>query len=98
MNTIYIPLTTLSFAFEHYFFGYNPFVIHLTNLILHLLVTALVFFLAMQLRLPLIARGIAALIFGIHPIHVESVAWVTERKDVLYAFFIWQPFYFTFVI
>lgn len=83
----YIPLTILSFAVEYHFFQLNPFVYHLTNLLLHLVVTGLVFWFALQTGLTLRAAGFAALLFGIHPIHVESVAWITERKDVLYAVF-----------
>ena len=83
----YRPLTILSFAIEYHFFKFNPFIYHLDNLLLHLGVTGLVFFFALQVGLPLRAAGLAALVFGIHPMRVESVAWVTERKDVLYAFF-----------
>lgn len=87
VNKIYIPLTSLSFALEHHFLGYNPFVYHLDNVLLHLLVVVMVFLLGRKLGLSQPAAGMAALIFGIHPIHVESVAWITERKDVLYAAF-----------
>lgn len=87
INKIYIPLTTLSFAFEYKFFGYNPFFYHLDNVLLHLGVVVLVFFLGRRLGLSRAGAGLAALFWGIHPIHVESVAWVTERKDVLYAVF-----------
>ncbi len=87
VNNTYIPLTTLSFAVEYHFFKFNPFVYHLDNLILHLWITFLVFGLAQRLGLNLYAALAAALLFGIHPMHVESVAWVTERKDVLYGLF-----------
>ena len=87
INSTYIPLTILSFAIEHCFFGYNPFVYHLNNLFLHLAVTGLVFLFALRLGVKIWAATFTALLFGIHPMHVESVAWVTERKDVLYAFF-----------
>ncbi len=87
VNNIYIPLTTLSFALEYKFFGYNPFIYHLDNVLLHLVVVVMVFFLARGWGLSAIGAGIGAFIFGIHPMHVESVAWVTERKDVLYAVF-----------
>lgn len=83
----YTPLTSLSFAGEYHFFKYNPFYYHLDNLLLHLAVVALVFILALRLSLSLTVAALAALFFGLHPMHVESVAWVTERKDVLYAFF-----------
>jgi len=87
VNKIYIPLTTLSFAIEYHFFEYDPFVYHLDNLLLHLGVVAFIFWLGLRLGLPIAGSGIAALLFGIHPMHVESVAWVTERKDALYSFF-----------
>ena len=83
---IYIPLTMLSFAVEHHFFKYDPFIYHLDNLLLHLGVVAFAFWLGLRLGLSVFGSGIAALLFGLHPMHVESVAWVTERKDVLYSF------------
>jgi len=83
----YIPLSTLSFTIEHHFFGLQPFVYHFNNIILHLLTTAGIYFFALRLGAPVGAAAIAAFIFGIHPIHVESVVWITERKDVLYAAF-----------
>jgi tetratricopeptide (TPR) repeat protein len=87
INTTFIPLTTFSFALEYRFFGYNPFVYHLDNLLLHLAVVAMVYFLFKKMGLSATAAAVGALFFGVHPLHVESVAWVTERKDVLYAFF-----------
>lgn len=87
VDKVYAPLTFLSFAVEYHFVKYNPFIYHLNNILLHLGVTALVFYFALQVGLSLRAGFAAALLFGIHPMHVESVAWVTERKDVLYAFF-----------
>ncbi|MCC6759317.1 MAG: tetratricopeptide repeat protein [Candidatus Omnitrophica bacterium] len=83
----YTPLTSLSFAVEYHFFGYQPFVYHLDNLLLHILVTALIFVFTRQISASLTVAAVAALLFGIHPMHVESVAWITERKDVLYASF-----------
>ena len=83
----YTPLTSLSFAVEYHFFGYKAFFYHLNNLLLHLLVTALVFIFTRQLSSSLFVATGASLLFGIHPMHVESVAWVTERKDVLYGTF-----------
>ena len=81
----YVPLTILSFTLEYHWAGGQPFIYHLDNLLLHLGVTALVFVLASRLGFSLWATVISALIFGIHPLHVESVAWITERKDVLYS-------------
>lgn len=87
INTIYIPLTLLSFAVEHHFFGLNPLVYHLDNLLLHLAVAAFAFLFFVRLGIPGWAAGLSVLLFSIHPMRVESVVWVTERKDVLYAFF-----------
>ncbi len=87
VNVTYIPLTTASFAIEYHFFGYNPFIYHLDNLLLHLGVVVCVFVFLQRLGLSVLAAGMGALIFGIHPLRVESVTWITERKDVLYGFF-----------
>lgn len=83
----YNPLTMFSFAIERALFGLNPTPYHINNLILHLICTGLVFWLMLLLRLPLLSAALAAMLFGIHPMRVESVAWVTERKDVLFAMF-----------
>ena len=83
----YNPLPIFTFAVEHHFFGMNPNVMHITNLILHLICVFFVFQFMRLLQLPPWLAAFAALLFGIHPMHVESVAWITERKDVLYAAF-----------
>jgi hypothetical protein len=87
------PLTWLSFAVDHALWGLDPFGFHLSNVILHALDAGLVFALARALFvLPTVGmtRGtarmgalLAALVWSLHPLRVESVAWVTERKDVL---------------
>ena len=87
VNKVYIPLTSLSFALEYHFFKTSAFIYHFDNVMLHLAATVMVLVFALQMGCSSLAAGIAALIFGLHPLHVESVAWVTERKDVLYAFF-----------
>ncbi len=83
----YEPLTEFSFAVEYHFFGLNPRIYHATNLLFHLLNCLLVFWLVLLLSRKLEISFITALLFGVHPLHVESVAWISERKDVLYAFF-----------
>ncbi len=87
VNRTYIPLTTLSFALEYHFFGYDPFIYHLDNILLHIGVVLLLYGLGIRLGLAPPAAFAGSLIFAVHPMHVESVAWATERKDVLYAFF-----------
>ncbi len=84
---LYKPLTMLTFALEYHFFKLNPRIYHLTNVILHLLNSLLVFWLILLLSRKAWVSFIVALLFGIHPLHVESVAWVSERKDVLYSLF-----------
>jgi protein O-mannosyl-transferase len=83
----YLPLTMLSYSLEYRFFKLDPFGYHLTNLILHLLNCLLVFWLIYLLTQRISISAISTLFFGLHPLHVESVAWVSERKDLLYALF-----------
>lgn len=84
----YHPLTMLSLAFNYAISGTNPFSYHLLNWLLHILNTALVFLFIYKISgKKRYVAAFASLIFGIHPMHVESVAWVSERKDVLYTFF-----------
>jgi hypothetical protein len=84
---LYHPLVLLSYAVEFRFFKLDPLPYHCTNLLLHLLNCALVFWLFRRIAGNQWVAFIVALLFGIHPMHVESVAWVAERKDVLYAAF-----------
>lgn len=89
----YHPLTMLSFAIDYQFGALSPRGYHLVNLFLHLLNTLGVFFLTralLSLRNEPRAAQVAlvtALLFGVHPLHVESVAWVVGRKDLLYTLF-----------
>jgi len=83
----YHPLTLLTFAVEYHFFKLNPFVYIIDNVLLHILNTAFVFLLIGLLTNNLRFAIITSVLFGIHPMRVESVAWIPERKDVLYAFF-----------
>lgn len=84
----YHPLTMLSLALDRSVQGAGPRGFHLTNLLFHLLNTALAFRLAYLLsgRRTAVA-AVTGLLFGLHPMHVESVAWISARKDVLYACF-----------
>jgi Tfp pilus assembly protein PilF len=83
INDTYIPLTTLSFNLEYHLFGLSPFKSHLINILLHLAVVLVIFDLALKLKFSPWESFIASAVFALHPMHVESVAWVTERKDVL---------------
>jgi protein O-mannosyl-transferase len=84
---LYHPLVLITYALEFKFFGLNPFVFHLTSLVLHLLTTALTFWFIYLICGNILVAFITGLLFGIHPMHIESVCWIAERKDVLYAFF-----------
>ena len=83
----YHPVTMLSFAIDYKLAKLNPRQFHLTNVIFHLLNSMLVFWLVLLLVRRWEAALIAGVLFGVHTLHVESVAWISERKDVLYAFF-----------
>jgi protein O-mannosyl-transferase len=87
INKTYIPLSILSFNLEHGLFGFNAFFFHLDNLILHILVCLVIYGLIRRMGFDEKIAFLAALLFGVHPMHVESVAWVTARKDVLYSLF-----------
>ena len=91
----YNPLSNFSFAVENAVFGLDkPFYWHLDNLLLHLLCVLLVFRIALALGLNIWASVLCALLFGIHPMRIESVAWVTERKDVLFGAFYLAALYY----
>jgi Flp pilus assembly protein TadD len=81
------PMLWLSHMLTCQFFGLNPWGHHLINVLLHALNTALVFLLFRRLTGATWRSFFVAALFGWHPLRVESVAWLTERKDVLSAFF-----------
>gem|GEM_PF-3617193 len=80
---LYVPLTELSAAIEYRFAGAEPRVFHITNLALHIIAVLLVWRVLRALRLAPAAAWFGAAIFAIHPLQVESVAWVAERKNVI---------------
>ncbi|MBN1981983.1 MAG: tetratricopeptide repeat protein [Chitinivibrionales bacterium] len=81
------PFTWISHMLDVQLFGQNPRGHHLTNLIIHCFNTVLLFFLLMYMTGSIWRSAAVALFFAIHPMHVESVAWISERKDVLSTFF-----------
>lgn len=97
----YQPLSWMTLGWDHHLWGMNPFGYHLTNLLLHAANAALFYYLVLML-LRLAPRSsttsftetaarycaaAAALVFAIHPLRVESVVWISERRDVLSGFF-----------
>ena len=81
------PLTILSYTIEYKLFGLNPFPFHLTNYIFHILNAVLVYLFLNRLTGKPWVAAITALFFAVHPMHVEAVAWISERKSLLYTFF-----------
>jgi hypothetical protein len=105
----WMPLTWLSLAVDYHFWGLNPVGYHLTNILLHAANTGLVVIIAACLcRMApsddndaagigsnyYVALILAGLFYGIHPLRVESVAWITERKDVLNGLFAFSAILF----
>ncbi len=84
---LYHPLIQISYALEYKFFKLNPAVYHFDNLLLHTINCILAFLMILLLSQNIFVSFLTALLFAVHPMHVESVAWVTERKDVLYSAF-----------
>lgn len=85
--SLWVPLTWLSFMTDVSLFGLNPGAMHAVNLAWHTASTVLLFFTLRRMTRHLWASAFVAALFGLHPLNVESVAWITERKNVLCAFF-----------
>lgn len=90
--SLYIPVTLLSYAFDYQLFQLEPFGYHLTNLFLHLLNTVLVYTVIVSLIRKWEIAAAVALVFGVHPVQIESVVWIAERKSVLSTFFLLVAF------
>jgi len=88
------PLALLSLAVDYRIGGLDPRVYHATALILHVMVCWVLFLLLRRLGLTALEALFGTLLFGLHPLRVESVAWVSERKDLLCALFFFGAMYF----
>ena len=81
------PITCLSLLIDHQLFGNNAGGYHLVNLLFHVANTLLLLYVLRQMTGEFWPSALTAAFFAWHPLHVESVAWVSERKDVLSTFF-----------
>ena len=86
----YYPMVFTSFRLEYALWGWNPMGYHITNILLHVINGLLLWCILRCLSIPW--AWLAAAIFILHPVQVESVAWITERKNVLMAFFLFPSF------
>ncbi len=85
--TDYLPITQLSYLADHSLYGTDPGGYHLTNLLLHIADTLLLYVLLIRMTARTAPAALVALLFAVHPLHVESVAWISSRKDLLCIFF-----------
>jgi tetratricopeptide (TPR) repeat protein len=89
----WIPLTSLSYQVDYALYGLEPGGYLLTNLLLHTMSTVLLFLAFTRMTGEVWRSGFVAAVFAIHPLHVESVAWASERKDVLSGLFMMLTIY-----
>jgi tetratricopeptide (TPR) repeat protein len=89
----YVPLSWMSLELDYVLWGMNPWGYHATSIAIHAVNAVLVYFVALRLldgrdQSRGFAATVAALLFAVHPLRTESVAWITERRDVLSLFFV----------
>lgn len=90
--SFYRPLFLLWLRLNFLLFGLQPAGWHVTTVLLHVLATVLVYAVARAARLSLLGAAMAALVFGLHPIHIETAAWISATTDSLYAVFLLGSF------
>lgn len=83
----YHPLTILTYWLDYQWMGLNPMVFHISNVVLHTFNTILVYFLLVRLGITKEISFLSALIFSIHPFQIETICWISARKDLLATFF-----------
>jgi tetratricopeptide (TPR) repeat protein len=91
-RSFFRPVVSLSYALDYAVWSLKPFGFHLTNLLLHFLCSLLVYVLARDATGDRLASTMAAALFAAHPVHVESVAWISGRTDLWCALFMLAAF------
>jgi Flp pilus assembly protein TadD len=86
-NANWLPLTWISYMIDVELFGTGPSGHHVVNVLLHAASVVLLFLVLRAMTTTVWPSAVVAALFAVHPLHVESVAWISERKDVLSAFF-----------
>jgi tetratricopeptide (TPR) repeat protein len=94
IDPYYRPLFNVLFSFNYFIFGLTPWGWHLTNILLHAAVAWMVFVVCSEIGKSKWPALIAASLFAVHPVHAESVAWVSGATDPLMALFLLPAFYF----
>lgn len=89
----YRPLTSFSFLINSVFFSNSLFVYHITNFLLHILTTILIFLILRAFDYSAVISLLGALLFAVNPLHINAVAWIAGRGDLLTAFLIVTAFY-----
>ncbi len=87
------PITWISYFIDVELFGVNPAGFHLHNLIVHVLNSIILYYLIYRISFDVGLAYFVAIVFAIHPAHIESVAWISERKDLLSTFFLFIAIY-----
>ena len=88
VNSNWHPVTILSLAVDYVVGGDNPIYFHVTNILIHLINVMMVFYIFTKLTGNVFASALTAVLFAIHPLNVESVVWISERKGLLSTLFL----------
>lgn len=90
----YRPLFILSLAVDHSVWGEQPFGYHLTNMVLHILMSIMVYLFALKFLKSATGSLFSAAVYAVYPVHAEAVAWISGRNEILSALFLLSSFYF----
>ena len=90
----YMPLKVLSLAVDYQLWGPTPTGFHITNLLIHISCAFVIYIILMRMGMRPPPAFLTALLWALHPLQVESVAWISERKNVLSGLFFFAAFYF----